>query len=104
VAIARTIQNLCRDADVHARLGGEEFAILLDNTDAEAATRLAERLRAAIDALVVPTASTPIDCTASLGIVDSTTVGWALDRLISSADNAMYRAKQAGRNRIEQAG
>jgi diguanylate cyclase (GGDEF)-like protein len=81
------------------RLGGEEFAILLDGSDLAGAVQFASRLRAAIAALRVETEKGPLSVTCSFGVgvyaKDDT-----IDRLLKRADTALYQAKQNGRNRV----
>jgi two-component system cell cycle response regulator len=95
VAAGEALQRALRAEDVLGRLGGEEFLALLPDTDAEAAARAAERLRAA-----VAQAGGPVRVTAS--------VGWAVlraaerpDDLVRRADNALYDAKAAGRDCVK---
>ena len=101
--IAAEFGGLCRrSADLAARYGGEEFALILPDTPPEAAARMAESLRHAVEGLAIPhAASTVADhVTVSLGI--ATLVprhGDAPEALIESADRALYEAKQQGRNR-----
>lgn len=93
----------CRDSlrekDVIGRLGGEEFAVLLRGTTPTEANECAERMRAAISA---PSEEhrTIVRATASFGIACTTTYGYDLDRLLMKADEAMYAAKSAGRDRV----
>ena len=104
VAMTQAAAPLVRDADIFARIGGEEFAILLAGQSAEEATALAERLRQALMAMQVRYGNSDILCTASFGIAQSPDAQHSLEQLLSEADHAMYRAKAAGRNRIEVAG
>jgi two-component system cell cycle response regulator len=94
VAAADALQRALRAEDVLGRLGGEEFMALLPDTDAEAAARTGERLRAA-----VAEAGGPVRVTASVGwaVLED---GEAPDALVRRADTALYDAKAAGRNRV----
>ncbi|MBN7796273.1 GGDEF domain-containing protein [Parahaliea mediterranea] len=97
--VAQVLQRLCRASDVVARVGGEEFLLVLPNTDRDGARVLAERIRGAIggDALLVD--GQRIAITASLGV--TTAEGEVdLDSLAREADRALYQAKREGRNRV----
>ncbi|WP_022927277.1 diguanylate cyclase [Patulibacter americanus] len=99
-ATAKTLHDAVRGNDVAARLGGEEFAVLLPRTDGEGASILAERLREAVADLAVPVSEDDVvRFTTSVGI--ATLEGDQLDgpRLIAAADDALYQAKRGGRNR-----
>lgn len=97
--IAQVLQRLSRTSDVIARVGGEEFLLVMPNTDGNAARTVAERLRRAIgdEALLVD--GQRIAVTVSLGV---TTVEGTVDLedLSREADRAMYEAKRGGRNRV----
>jgi diguanylate cyclase (GGDEF)-like protein len=96
---ALLIEHL-RKGDIAARWGGEEFVIALTSTDRESAPIAAERLRAAIEALIVTDGNGErIPITASLGVAawrSSETV----ESVVDNADRAMYASKAAGRNRV----
>ena len=100
-AVAETIAGCCRADDLSARLGGEEFALAIASPDAAVTTVLAERLRTAIAALSVDWQGSAIHATASIGAFHLDR--WPVDApaLLHGLDEAMYRAKHAGRNRIE---
>jgi two-component system cell cycle response regulator len=104
VAIAQTLASETRISDDAARWGGEEFLVLLPDSDGPAAWLVCERLRAAIAEIgVCDDDGEPIRVTASLGVasVESWVDGPALfDDLMRRADYALYAAKQDGRNRI----
>jgi diguanylate cyclase (GGDEF)-like protein/hemerythrin-like metal-binding protein len=95
--VAQCILKILRKTDALARWGGEEFIILLPDTGLEQATRLAERVRAHIDAGRSPDLP---HITASIGVATYTPPE-TLDQWIARADAAMYRAKRLGRNRVE---
>jgi diguanylate cyclase (GGDEF)-like protein len=87
-----------RKGDVVCRYGGEEFALLLPQTNGENALEVAEKLRRAFEAWHFP--GVPRKVTISAGVADSPTFGKARDQIVAAADAALYVAKQAGRNRV----
>lgn len=98
--LAAMARDALREVDVLGRLGGEEFAVLLPETDLSHAVRVAERLRAGAEAMEAPLARGE-RATISLGVAQADPVAVAtIDVLLRHADLAMYRAKQAGRNRV----
>lgn len=104
--VARILQVCARPYDLPVRLGGEEFMLLCENTDAEAVQAVAERIRQAIQAHVfMLDGGLSIRITASLGCCWHRVTAGAtedlLQQLIDQADRALYRAKHAGRNRVE---
>lgn len=100
--VLKHIANLClaeiRSEDTLARLGGEEFAILLKSSDAQTAS---ERIRAAVAAAQHSHPDGNFHVTISAGLVTSLAAYKDLDKAIAHADNALYKAKDGGRNRIE---
>jgi diguanylate cyclase (GGDEF)-like protein len=97
------VRCLRRPSDYLGRYGGEEFMVVLPNTDSVGAKIVAERIRAAVEALAIP------HCASVCGHVVSITAGFAamkvlatdsMDRLIAAADAALLRAKADGRNRV----
>jgi two-component system, sensor histidine kinase LadS len=100
VATARAIMNTIRQQDVAARWGGEEFILLLPETDLEEAAALAERLRGAIAAVRIPHAGQEIAFTASIGVAQREDHHSTLATLISTADHYLYQAKETGRNKV----
>jgi diguanylate cyclase (GGDEF)-like protein len=89
-----------RETDVVGRYGGDEFAILLPESDPVAAAQVAERLRQRIARQPLQTTTGPVAVTISLGIAALDDENLTLDILLSRADQALYDAKQGGRNRV----
>jgi diguanylate cyclase (GGDEF)-like protein len=100
-AVSGALRGAIRDIDQASRYGGEEFAVILPHTTVEGATRLAERLRQAIAERV---ANAPdgrqIRITASFGVAGLPSHAATQVELIATADAALYRAKQTGKNRV----
>jgi diguanylate cyclase (GGDEF)-like protein len=100
------LREQSREIDEPARYGGEELAVALPQTDLEGAANFAERVRAAIEALELPRldgAGEPLKVTASFGVAAVPESAEQKDEMIAAADAAMYRAKAAGKNRVERA-
>ena len=99
--VARTIEARFRRSDVACRFGGEEFTVLLPGTSMELAERLANGVLEGVRNLVLSHENRPLDrVTASLGIALFPEHGSTPQALIEAADAALYRAKEAGRNRV----
>jgi diguanylate cyclase (GGDEF)-like protein len=100
-ALGQALRSGTRRTDVAARIGGEEFAVLLPRCDHNQARAVAEKLRAAVDNGVVRHQGRDIRLTISLGVA-SQEAGEAMDRddIVNRADQALYRAKRQGRNRV----
>jgi len=115
VQVANRMKSCVRDVDTVARLGGDEFAVLLGQIDGQAedvngtVSAVSKKL---LDALSVPYLLTPLGqkaepvgihhvCTASVGVAVFFKNDLSVDQVVKAADNAMYRAKQLGGNRIE---
>jgi diguanylate cyclase len=96
-------KQVARETDLLARWGGEEFIILLTNTDAIRATHIAERLRAATEETTIAVNQQNIRVTISIGVASYPDDGKSIEELISRADGALFEAKRNGRNRIEYA-
>lgn len=97
-AVAQALVGCVRDDDIVARRGGEEFAILLPNADAEGAVQVMQRVRAAVAAVRLVDHGAELGCTASIGVATLGRDGF--DALLMRADRAMYRAKREGKNRV----
>lgn len=98
--IQQPIRGALRANDLVGRMGGEEFLIFLPGVNLATAARIAERIRLAIESLEISYRGHSIHVTASLGLAQLEDHG-DLDALIREADDALYRAKQNGRNRVE---
>lgn len=99
--LADACRMTLREVDVIGRLGGEEFAILLPETEKEEAIEVAERLRESIALVKIPLESgQPISFTVSIGISSLTSTDNNLDVLLNLADKGLYAAKSSGRNTV----
>lgn len=103
--VAAVLSSECKqDTDLVARYGGEEFAVILPNTDVERAKQLAENLRQAVADLCISHEKSAVAdiCTMSLGVASCVPQkGSTAEALLQQADEALYRSKEAGRNRVE---
>lgn len=99
--VAERCRESLRDIDFMGRYGGEEFAVLLPESDTEGARNAAERLRRCVAESPVETARGRLSVTISLGVVTIAVGFLDLVALLDRADAAMYAAKKAGRNRVE---
>ncbi len=101
IELAATCERALRDDDIVARYGGEEFVIFLSKVNGKKAAMVAERLRETIAGIVVYSEENqPVRFTVSIG-VSSDEISDNIDMLIKTADEALYRAKQNGRNRVD---
>ncbi|WP_192036088.1 sensor domain-containing diguanylate cyclase [Halomonas sp. YLGW01] len=98
---AEVLSAWCRHLDVPARIGGEEFALLLTDTDERGAHALAERIRHALQAMAVTYGDASLHLTASLGIAAMGVGDRHHEDCMRQADRALYAAKNGGRNRVE---
>ena len=99
--IASVTLEVKRISDIAARIGGEEFAMLLPDTDQPGAVKLAQRLRRTISEQIIGDANgRPIRVTASIGVATMSGTDRSLDQILTHADHALYRAKDAGRNMV----
>jgi diguanylate cyclase (GGDEF)-like protein len=103
-AVLRAVAGRCRAVlkatDLIARLGGEEFVVLMPDVSAEDATAAAERLRATVAASPVVADGSAVDVRISLGVTLLRESDAALDPLLERADGALYTAKRTGRDRV----
>jgi two-component system cell cycle response regulator len=98
-AVAEALRSTARVADIVARHGGEEFVLVLPDTSAEMAVRIAERLRLAIEALSTAFDGQVIRVTASFGVAQRAAHESQLE-VLERADAALYSSKKEGRNRV----
>ncbi len=100
--------NICSDClrteDVLARIGGEEFATILPGATSEAAVRVGERIRLAVEELNLLLEAGAISFTISIGCITKTKAHESADDLLLAADKALYRAKRGGRNQLVKGG
>jgi diguanylate cyclase len=101
--LASMIRSRCRPQDVAARLGGEEFVLILDGAQGPNAAIAAERLRAAVEAFQWESVAPGLRLTVSIGVASADEATDGKD-LLAVADRRMYAAKREGRNRVVQAG
>jgi len=99
-AVSAALNECVRETDVVARYGGEEFAILLEEADPDGGLQMAERIRCAVEELPVEIGAETIRATLSAGCTTWTGNGYDRDALVEQADQALYRGKELGRNRV----
>jgi len=99
-AVAALLKDHAREVDRVARYGGEEFCVLLPHTDHEGALQAAERLRSAVHRTDIPWQDEQICVTISTGLATAQDPDEPLHALLKRADDALYRAKTEGRNRV----
>jgi diguanylate cyclase (GGDEF)-like protein/PAS domain S-box-containing protein len=100
-SLAAVCKKMLRDVDVFGRLGGEEFAALLPETNKEGAVFAAERLRRALESTHVEHAGGKLSYTVSIGVTTAKEDTPDVESMLKEADAALYQAKQKGRNRVE---
>lgn len=96
--LASVMLDSVRNIDVVARIGGEEFAVLLPSTDLTMAVRIAERIRTSVAAQCVQSGSRAIRYRVSIGVAQFAACMTSVDELIAAADRALYKAKHGGRD------
>jgi diguanylate cyclase (GGDEF)-like protein len=101
--LAWILKQEIRNVDHAARYGGEEFLIMLPETNIDGASEVGERIRARIEQEKLAFDGTEVKVTASIGIACCPVEGEAAETLIGRADEALYKAKRAGRNRVVKA-
>jgi diguanylate cyclase (GGDEF)-like protein len=98
--VAATCKSTLRESDIVARIGGEEFVVLFPETPPQSAIIPADRLRLRMESTVVRTRDAAVRFTISGGIAEVVESDESIEDTLKRADNALYRAKQSGRNRI----
>ncbi len=98
--LAGLLKAVKRESDIAGRYGGEEFGVVLADTDLEGAIIFAERLRSSVEALRIPSAEGVITFTVSIGLALHDPAIRDHRAWIEAADQALYRAKREGRNRV----
>jgi diguanylate cyclase (GGDEF)-like protein len=98
--LAHILISKLRKTDILARYGGEEFVLMMPETGIQSALEICERLRAAIEATTFQGQNGSAYLTISIGIADYPSQGETTQELIKSADQALYQAKEFGRNRV----
>jgi diguanylate cyclase (GGDEF)-like protein len=101
IHVAKLLKNNVRSSDICCRVGGEEFAIILPDTDAQCALDLSEKIRREFEISPVNLDGNILPLTISIGVADKLT---SVDELVRNADSALYKAKRNGRNRVEYLG
>jgi diguanylate cyclase (GGDEF)-like protein len=99
--VAAFVQGQVRIEDIVARYGGEEFIVVVRGIPASGVETLAERIRSGVETLPIEHEETPLPVTVSIGLTTRQgSAALTAEELIAAADQAMYRAKSAGRNRV----
>lgn len=98
ISAARAVEGICRDSDVPGRIGGEEIAVLLLQTDVIEAELVAQRIRRRIAQVDHMVPGDHINVTASFGVATTGPNREGVDALMAAADEALYKAKNSGRN------
>jgi len=99
-AVAGVLQETVRSHDSVARMGGDEFCVLLPQTSLAEAVTVAERLREEMEGLVIRYRGETVSTRASLGVASSEVSGLVWQSLMDHSDSALYRAKREGKNRV----
>ena len=100
VATAERLVDDTREVDTVARFGGEEFVLLLPQTELAGALKVAEKVRSEVAGRPVETDAGPLDISLSAGVACHPEDGTTLSELLGAADGALYQAKAAGKNRV----
>lgn len=98
IKFSNVIQSLLRKSDTFARIGGEEFAILLFNTDTKGASTLAEKIHQHVNAITICCGNEDVSVTTSIGISQNMKTDTSINDIFGRSDNALYEAKRLGRD------
>jgi len=93
------VQSVVRRSDAFARIGGEEFSLILPNTDRETALKISDKILKSVESMDFDSLNKDISLTVSIGIACYTD-GSSLKSMIKLADQNLYEAKNSGRNRV----
>jgi diguanylate cyclase (GGDEF)-like protein len=100
--VGQLLRQSLRETDTVFRYGGEEFVLIMPNTDAAQASASVERIRASFDAWAWP--NRPVTVSAGVATAQAASIGrdesWSVEQLIARADKALYASKKSGRNRV----
>ncbi len=99
-SVTQEVSKVLRDSDIFARVGGEEFTVLLNNTSLDGAKIIAEKIRKKVDEKTFVYESTSLDLTISIGVATVDKEKVSIDALYKKADEQLYKAKESGRNRV----
>ena len=98
--VATTIKSAKRDSDIVARMGGEEFVVMLPETTIEAARGVAERIREMVHVSSLAIGDDKLTLTISIGVAEATIRNSGIESVLREADQALYQAKENGRNQV----
>jgi diguanylate cyclase (GGDEF)-like protein len=101
--VSNTIKTSISSTDIAGRYGGEEFVVFIANADLEQSAQIAQRIRRNVENLVIQSDESKFSCTCSIGLFHKDTLAsnLSLEDVIELSDNALYRAKENGRNKVE---
>lgn len=99
-ALTNSCKKLLRQTDTMARIGGDEFAVILNHTRLEDANKLAERMRKQVAGLQIDTDTDTVGITLSIGVASSLGGDKSIDEILKRADDALYSSKANGRNLV----
>ena len=100
IHFVEVVGPLLRKSDILARVGGEEFAVLLFKTDAEGAFTLAEKIRKVVESMTIKCQEQDIYITTSIGVAQNIITDKTFDEIYARSDKALYKAKEQGRNQV----